>query len=378
MSASEQQLKAIAESPRFELPNFRHLHSYLELVDQTIMNILKTSSSWKGATADTAVDLLQQYVTYFRKIDDVATDYEASVRHANTAIDNAAAAIGHLPSTVVPPEIAEAAGTTVPFQGVDIPVLGAVGFVAGLLSDNREKAATDALHELQRNLEAPRSQIVRMQDQWPTPPVAHNPAPARSGDDTTGVPSHSTPTGAGVAPVWTGYPKPPGATDPGPGGGGGGGGGTSKDGDLDPHNPGGGGGGTTTPTKLPPKVPGSGLVPGLGGAGAAAGLAAAARVGGVGAGGVGGAGAAAGGAARLGSGLSGSAAAGTGAGGASGAGGAGGRAGATNMMGGGGGAGGAGKDKEKRSGLGGLIAPKLEDDEELGPRSAAADAGGRE
>ena len=47
-----------------------------------------------------------------------------------------------------------------------------------------------------------------------------------------------------------------------------------------------------------------------------------------------------------------------------------------SMMGGQGGQG--GTNKEKRSGLGGFIAPKLEDDEELGPRSAGASAGGRD
>jgi hypothetical protein len=46
------------------------------------------------------------------------------------------------------------------------------------------------------------------------------------------------------------------------------------------------------------------------------------------------------------------------------------------MMGGGGG--GAGGDREKRSGLGGFMAPKLEDEDEAAPRSTGASAGGRE
>jgi len=62
--------------------------------------------------------------------------------------------------------------------------------------------------------------------------------------------------------------------------------------------------------------------------------------------------------------------------GASESGGAGGR-GASGMMGGGGHGGGADK-KTASTGLGGLIAPKLDDDAELGPRSAAAGAGGRD
>jgi hypothetical protein len=47
------------------------------------------------------------------------------------------------------------------------------------------------------------------------------------------------------------------------------------------------------------------------------------------------------------------------------------------MMG-GGGQGGSGEKKSAGTGLGGLIAPKLDDDAELGPRSAAAGAGGRD
>lgn len=54
--------------------------------------------------------------------------------------------------------------------------------------------------------------------------------------------------------------------------------------------------------------------------------------------------------------------------------GAGGRTMAPGMMG-----GGAGDDeKRERSGLGGPIAPKLEDDEEVGPRSRSAQAGSRD
>ena len=63
--------------------------------------------------------------------------------------------------------------------------------------------------------------------------------------------------------------------------------------------------------------------------------------------------------------------------GASSSGGAGGR-GASGMMGGGGHGGGGADKKTASTGLGGLIAPKLDDDAELGPRSAAAGAGGRD
>lgn len=52
--------------------------------------------------------------------------------------------------------------------------------------------------------------------------------------------------------------------------------------------------------------------------------------------------------------------------------------GAPGMMGGGGHGGGGADKKTASTGLGGLIAPKLDDDAELGPRSAAAGAGGRD
>lgn len=398
MSASEQQLRAIAESPRFEMMNFPKLHEHLRDVDIAITSILRTSPSWKGATADTAVDLLKQYAVFFREVDRKAYVLEAKVGNANLAIDHAVKSLGTLPSTVVPPEIAEAVGTTVPFQGVDIPVNGAVGFVANLLAGNREKAAKDALETLQDDLRPPRQELANEGRIWPPQPVPHNPAPPRNGDDTVGDDDGTTgdgvrpPGGYGDRTTPPGYTPPtppryddprtisdppppyviddPRVTDDDDGD-------TSIDGDLDPTNPTTGG---KDPRWNPPGTGtggggGSGLVPGLGGAGAAAGLAAAARAGGMGAGGMGAAATGAG--ARLGSGLSGGAGA-AGGGGASAAGAAGGRGGAGTGMMGGGGAGGAAEEKQKRSGLGGLIAPKLEDDEELGPRSAAADAGGRD
>jgi hypothetical protein len=49
------------------------------------------------------------------------------------------------------------------------------------------------------------------------------------------------------------------------------------------------------------------------------------------------------------------------------------------MMGGGAGAPGAGgRSEQKGRGLGGPIAPKIEDDEEFGPRSENAGSGGRD
>ncbi len=153
----------------------------------------------------------------------------------------------------------------------------------------------------------------------------------------------------------------------------------------------------------------SGFVAGAGGAAALGGLGKAAAAGGLGglrgAGGLGGAGLAArggagglggagggllgkGGAGGLGGGLTANAGGGLlGKGGAGGAGvgagaageAAGGSRGATGMMGGGGaGAGGGGRSDKKGRGLGGPIAPSIEDDAEFGPRSEGAGAGGRD
>lgn len=144
----------------------------------------------------------------------------------------------------------------------------------------------------------------------------------------------------------------------------------------------------------------SGFMAGAGGAAALGGLGKAAAAGGLGrlggmagVGGGGGAGIAGrGGAGGLGGGLTANAGGGAGGGllgkggvGAGGAAGAaaeaGGSRGATGMMGGGGagaGAGGGGRSDKKGRGLGGPIAPSIEDDAEFGPRSEGAGAGGRD
>lgn len=67
---------------------------------------------------------------------------------------------------------------------------------------------------------------------------------------------------------------------------------------------------------------------------------------------------------------------GAGGGAGSGSGSSGGRRG-MGMMGGAGGAGGGADEKKRRQGMSGLVAPSLDDDEEIGARSRAAEAGGR-
>lgn len=182
----------------------------------------------------------------------------------------------------------------------------------------------------------------------PNPPIGWNPPerPDPWGVDPTG-PDDDEPS-----PDWNdGGPGGP-AVGGGPGGGFGGGG------------PGIGGG------------PGVGAGGGGfgGGAGGSLGGGGGGLIGGVGAGGVAGGGLAGRGFGVMPGGVGGAAGAGgAGAGGA----GAGGRGGMTGMMPMGAGAGGAGGGEGKRPGLGGYIAPSIDDDEEIGPASPNAGAGGR-
>jgi len=216
--------------------------------------------------------------------------------------------------------------------------------------------------------------------------------------------------GPGHAPT---LPTPGGSHIPGgtadfPNGGSGGNGGNGGGGLIGGHTPGGAGagllgGGAAAAAAAAAKArlaAGSGGAGGLGGSGArigagglggANGVGAGGSAGGAGgAGGIGGAGGAsgaggtgtAGGAGRLGGGglLGSTGGAAGGAGGntttvtSSPAAGAGGR-GAGGMMGGGGGG---SEDRERRGGLGGMMAPKLDDESDAAPRSAGASAGGRD
>jgi len=213
--------------------------------------------------------------------------------------------------------------------------------------------------------------------------------------------------GPGHAPT---LPTPGGSHIPGgtadfPNGGSGGNGGGGGGGLIGGHTPGGAGagllgGGAAAAAAAAAKArlaAGSGGAGGLGGSGARIGAGGLGGANGVGAGGsaggaggIGGVGGAsgaggtgtAGGAGRLGGGglLGSTGGAAGGAGGntttvtSSPAAGAGGR-GAGGMMGGGGGG---SEDRERRGGLGGMMAPKLDDESDAAPRSAGASAGGRD
>lgn len=219
--------------------------------------------------------------------------------------------------------------------------------------------------------------------EYPTDPGVDYPGGGPGGEYPGGNPGGEVPgrdpsvdgPGGGTTPTLPGIPGGPGGIG-GPGGGG-----------LLPGGPGAGPGGML-PGGSNPSVGGV-----IGGGAGAAAIAAGSKIAGAGSlgglggvGGMGGAGGlgAAGGGLKAGGGLLGSTAlSGGGAGGAGGAGsatgsGASGASGARpGMMMGGQGAG-SEEEKAKRSGLGGPIAPKLEDEDEVGPRAKGARAGSRD
>ena len=243
-------------------------------------------------------------------------------------------------------------------------------------------------------------------------PGGRNPGSGGHYPDIPSYPSPDSPGGGGGSEPGGGGSNPGGGgSNPGGGGGGsnpgGGGGGTNPGGgggsgsdDPSVDSPGGGvipggpGGGGTGPGSGNPLHPGGGLGTGGGGLGGAIGggagaaaIAASSKISGFGSmGSLGGASSAAGAGMRSGGGLLGNTslggtagAGGAGSGGGSGAGSSGAAgAGARPGMGMMGGAGGGDDEKSKRNGLGGPIAPKIEDEDEVGPRSKGARAGSRD
>ncbi|MGX5694886.1 WXG100 family type VII secretion target [Agromyces soli] len=435
MGKHEGELNRIAGAGEWDVPHIVGLNVALTTFRRSLTTLAE-SDSWKGAAADSAGARLTQLSTDMGKIQDALETISKTIDAANASRSRATGAAAELPSADVPQFWENAVkGASV----VVHPVLGplaadsAIDAIEGWLGGQREDAAKAALETMQAETSAYAARIDQQtaviaantptdSKDWnlpePTPEPAPTPVvPGGWNTPTTGRPPGYTgpsvdgsldPTypsipGGGTDPVRPGVPSIPGT--PGnptiPGGPGtpglpGGPGGTfpGGPGGVVPGGPGGTGG-------LPGHVPGGGgLLGGIGGgaAGAAA-LAAGAkavgaggagmRLGGLGAGGVGGpggAGGAGGAGARGASGASGllgraggleGGGAGGGAAGANGTGGSGaGGRGTTGMMGGQGGGQG-GSERERRNGLGGPIAPKLEDEEENGPRSRGAGAGGR-
>ena len=426
MGTYEEKVRRVVDAKPFDMPAISDLRGSLDAMISVIPSALQPDG-WKGATADAAKSTADSLVECFRQVNTVLTAVETTIVGANAASAKAAAALESLPGVSVDPRIIAAAkdATHFNFMGVEIKVDGAVDTIAGILTQEREKKAAEIDRQLEKDLSAQSQDLgqardaLRQIDGFDIPPVSDDPTPTPEGSNpppsprSPRGPSYPTPdtggglygTGGGggddfgVLPDETGGayhpptgprhpiiisdptfpvgPPPTSPTGPTPDG-------TLGDGNLPDTGTGPGGSGSTGGGG------GGGLNGGLGsglvGGGAGAAALAAAKLGGGSAGGLGGGrglglGGGAGAGGRLGGGgglLGGSGSAGS-AGGAGTAGAttgaaAGGR-GAPGMM--GGGAGGGSEDREKRSGLGGPLAPKLDDEDEKAPRSTGASAGGR-
>ena len=339
----------------------------------TLESTMKTIASDLGISGSSGDAAQQQFLAMKTNFQTLITNLESiqkAIDHENTSRRSfAEAALKALPSTAIDPWVFVAAAGTAAFTfpGIAAPV-----------------AAATAIGEIQTHLDAQRESeaqgwVASMTDAYnaATIPAVANIKGNDKGDD----PGSKSYTGTGGTGALDNVKWPSAKTSPTDGTGGGktGGNGLVGDGPNVGSFPpvsggptsGGGPGSTWGPDPLPPT--------GIGVGAGAAGIAAL-------------------GAARLGSSASGfgglagagSSSATSGSGGLLGSSGKAASAAAaaeeseevagakpgTSMMGAPGGAG--GRDKEKRSGLGGFIAPKLEDDEEQGPRSASALAGSRD
>lgn len=363
MGYYENQLKAITSGSAWQITQLEKLKNEMSEL-QDLMTEIAASPGWTGAAADDAREKLASLRKDFNLIETRLTNAGLAIDAANRALTRADNAHATLPGVAIPDWIYDAVSKATAGTKISIPWVGefyvetAISRVQEFFGAQRESAAYTALTTLQTELRSPRAQLeanrVRFDGvEWeskPEEPIV--PEPHWGGDD-NGLGAFGPRYGTGSY----------------------------------------GGGNYTSPPRsgppyvtLPPEPPrgwphttigiDGEVIPGSinGGAGGLSGIGA----GGLGGGGGLGAGligAGAGGAALLagsklasggGAGIFGGAGAGAGAGGKS----------SSAMMGGAPGGGG-GSEKEKRNGLG-LIAPKLEDDDEMGPRSAAAGAGGRE
>jgi len=429
----ETELAAIVNAPAWGIPNIDQLGKALDhLVDN--LTVLVASPGGKGNWATSASDSFAALQKKYFAARLALPAIDGAIANANNAKSAARDAYGRLPGISIPDDVKFAVAAAAVGTAIAVPILGptpiaaalVLGMVEGMFGNQREAQAKAALDTLQKDLSTPAGTLAASNQAIAATPVkkfdgSGTQKPTDGGSQSGSGTATSRPSpaakryyagagSAGSGDSGAGQGFAPG--DPGPsvggesGSGGAGHSSTSADGDLS--------GGTVPGTGYNGGIglAGSGgglgaeglrgLGIGAGSAASAAAVAAAARMGGLGnlgsgslgGGGLGGGGlgGGAGGGLRVG-GLG--AAAGKGGSGGTGgllgsgakatvaassaeegAGGAAGSKSGNSMMGGQGG-GAAGREKEKRSGLGGLMAPKLEDDEELGPRSAGARAGGR-
>jgi uncharacterized protein YukE len=386
----ETELATIANASDWWITGITDLKSALADL-QSSMDTLATSPGWTGVSADSASAMFDQLKTDFVNAENAVAAIYHAIALANTAKADATLKYHKLPDASVPTNIQNAITKGLPFTPpVFVPSAIAAdavaGFIANYLGNQREDQAKAIVQTLHADLQEPTTSLAAQNTQ-----LAAGGKNRGMGDETQIIPTGGTGDvdGQGYRRSFVGSGGVGGSiSDPGTGQGR-----LITDPQTDPN---------VQPFPSDPSVDGSlagGTVPGSGsgsgsgsggsgvgsgqgvggiGAGiggsaaAAAGLAVASRLGG----GLGAAGGLGGASSLGGGGLLGSGKVGGGAAAEEGAGGAGGAKSGTSMMGQGGG--GAGRNKEKRSGLGGIIAPKLDDEEEVGPRSSRAMAGGRD
>jgi hypothetical protein len=378
----EAELEQIAAAEDWELTYLANLTAAVDQIAKTMKDVAGWTG-WTGKSADSASDAFVaqsgKFLDFASQLDDVSK----WVSRANTARAHAADQLGKLPDATVPEWVhvaAAAAGSVV----IPIPGIGAfvgnqaVEQVQNYLQAQREAAAQQALTHLQSSLSDP-APPVTFAGINPTPTPTPTPTPSGGGSGTLGAGRHVS-TAGGLSASSSPSVEPGGkdafGSQPG---------GLVGDGPIDGTDPGslsGLSGGNSGLGTGPEVGQGGGVLGGLAASGASlVALSAGSRLSAGGLGGLGGVG-------RLGGlgaaetpgassgGLLGSGKAGAGSAAAESEGGTGAARPSSGIMGSGGAQG--GKDREKGRGLGGYIAPKLEDDEEFAPRSAGAFAGSRD
>ena len=421
----ETELAAIVNAPAWGIPNIDQLGKALDhLVDNLAILVASPGGkgNWAASASDSFAALQKKYFAARLALPAI----DGAIANANNAKSAARDAYCRLPGISVPDEVKLAVAAAAVGTAIAVPILGptpiaaalVLGMVEGMFGNQREAQAKAALDTLQKDLSIPAGGLAASNQAIAATPnkwfgsVAQNPTDGGSQSGSGSVTSRPSPAAkryyagagsAGLGGSGAGQGFAPGAPGSSVGGGSAGSDGashssTSADGDLS--------GGTVPGTGYNVGIGLEGAGSGLGGVGlrglgigagsaaSAAAVAAVSRMGGLGnlgTGSLGGVGLGGGGVRTGGLGAAAGKGGSGGTGGLLGSGskatvaatsaeeGAGGAAGSksgNSMMGGQGGQG--GTNKEKRSGLGGFIAPKLEDDEELGPRSAGASAGGRD
>ncbi|WP_052961212.1 MULTISPECIES: hypothetical protein [unclassified Leucobacter] len=431
MSAAEDELVRLASGVNWRIDKLTQMQSSLDALKRRVERVRDAiqSGHWEGDAADAAETQLTAIVETFRNASEWVQKVHALIdQHSEDVRSEAQAKLNSLPTGDLPSAVRDAIDRGKPEPMAQYGIIGALTGPAGMLTaglffaNQREDRAKEAVIELRESIGQKKESLdaliergfdpvygkhvgpkkpkqgssgpgdgepgtggpvlggpgggvgggpgVNRGPYLPGPgthPGVPGPGPGNEvpGPDPDGPPNPGRPPFPGEPPVRPEPPTPGG--DPGPGGDG-------------PRNP---GDGPSVDSRLDGTIGRTGLgAAGLGAVGLAAGAKIASSGSGLG-GVLGGASGLGQGAAGLGvsGGLRGAATA-AGAGGASGAGAGGsGASGARGgrpgmMMGGGGGAAGADKKGSKR-GLGGYLAPKLEDEGDGGPAARASRAGGR-